>query len=95
MLQRISAIASGEPRRRSAVLRAFLEGSLLDTFGAAALADPTFQQVVDEVHDAMRADGHLATEADRLVDRLLSGLESGQTRAELEAAFPRHGSASP
>jgi hypothetical protein len=91
----MAAITSGEPQRRSEVLRAFLEGSLLDTFGAGALADPTFQQVVDEVHDTMRADGDLAAEADRLVDRLLDGLESGQTRAELEAAFPPRPAAGP
>ena len=89
VLQRIAAIDPGEPQRRDRVLRAFLEGGLFDTFGAAAVLDPTFQQVVDEVHDTMRADAKLAAATDRLVDRLLDGLESGRARTELEAAFRR------
>lgn len=89
VLQRIAAIEPGEPERRSRVMRAFLEGSLLDTFGTKALMDPAFQHVVDDVHDTMRADAKLAAATDRLVDRLLEGLESGRARTELEAAFRR------
>jgi len=87
--QRIEEISIDDPQRRQRVFRAFLEGSLLEMFGATAVGEPAFQRVLDQVEHAMSDSTETSTAVDRLTDRLLSGVADGRNRQELEAVFGR------
>lgn len=87
--QKIEEIDAGDPRRRQRVFRAFLEGSLLEMFGAEAVGEPAFQRVLDQVEHAMSDSPDMAAAVDRLTGRLLSGVADGRNRRELETVFGR------
>jgi hypothetical protein len=68
--RRVEAIPADAPQRDERVARAFLESCVAQTFGAGAVSDPSFQQVVDKAHDAIRANDELAAAMERLVRQL-------------------------
>jgi hypothetical protein len=68
--QQLKAIAPDHPRRRRAMARVLIESVLADEFGAGTVNEAGFQNVVDEVLDAMQRHAGTAAELDRLLESL-------------------------
>ena len=67
---RIQALAADAPDRDARIVHAFLEGCVAEAFGPDAVADPSFQRVIDQAQETIRADAELAAAMDRLVRQL-------------------------
>lgn len=72
LAQRIRGVGADHPRRRWAVSRILVESLLTGEFGQAALNDPEFQAIVDDVLATMQRAPGVQADLDRVVDTLLS-----------------------
>lgn len=57
---RLKAIDGGDPDRHGKGLRIFLEAVLLEEFGTGLIEDPSFHQLLTDVHTAMMTSEALA-----------------------------------
>lgn len=67
---RLAEIALDDPRRRSKVLRAFLESTVLNQLGVELAADPQFGVMLDHVQAQVEADPQLSPVIDAAIEAM-------------------------
>lgn len=72
VMQRLAGVEADDPQRRRRAIRAFIEVRLLDEFGAALANEAGFQQLVDDVAQAMAAQPALHDDLEAAADLLLA-----------------------
>lgn len=75
-VQRMKALSRDDPQSAHAAVRIYLESVLLAEFGPQLANDPAFALMVDDVHEQLRSDPHLASALDQAAAILLGSTNS-------------------
>jgi hypothetical protein len=78
ILQRVSQIDPALDDRRRKAFRVFLESVLAHELGDDLLADPTYHQVVDKVHETMQRNPAVSAAMERAGEYLINAANSGK-----------------